>query len=112
MLDIHDHGPLTEGDLERVRSQLRDALDRLRETVERTQRVFYEMRLRVAESTSDKDVQNPRDVPAMEEVPAMEIDGREPGWVASRGAVLESLRAQDDLELAFGEERTDAPFRR
>lgn len=55
MFDTHDHGPLTEADLERVRTQLRDALDRLRTTVERTQRVFYEMRLRVAEGTSDND---------------------------------------------------------
>ena len=104
MLDIHDHGPLTEADLERVRSQLRDALDRLRETVERTQRVFYEMRLRVAESTSDKDVQEP--------LAGMQVDGREPGWAVPRGTVLQGLRAQDDLELAFGDEPSDVPIRR
>jgi hypothetical protein len=87
MLDTHDHGPLTEADLERVRSQLRDALDRLRSTVERTQRVFYEMRLRVAESTSDNSV---REIDGA----AIDSNGSIEGTMA-RTAVREGFQQQD-----------------
>jgi hypothetical protein len=94
MLDTHDHGPLTEADLERVRSQLRDALDRLRSTVERTQRVFYEMRLRVAESTSDNSVGREIDGAAVE------ADALNAG--TPRTAVREGFQQQDRTARAEG----------
>jgi hypothetical protein len=96
MLDPHEPSPMSEVDLERVRTQLREALERLRDTVERTQRAFYEMRLRVAESTSDN--------------PAFD-DGRAfaSTETAPRSAVEVAFREQILREQALENEQLDEP---
>ena len=99
MLDTHDHGPLTEADLEKVRSQLRDALDRLRSTVERTQRVFYEMRLRVAESTSDNSVA--REIDGVAIASNGSIEGTTPRTAVSEGFQQQDRVQQHDLAATF-----------
>jgi hypothetical protein len=97
MLDPHDPSPLSEADLERVRTQLREALERLRDTVERTQRAFYEMRLRVAESTSDNPASEGRRIFASAEA-------------APRSALEDAFQDQRDSGFGAGEPSVEKSY--
>jgi hypothetical protein len=53
MTDDHGHSALTQQELERLRAEMKAALDRMQRSIERARPIFGYDRAHVAESTSD-----------------------------------------------------------